>query len=221
MLRALILVLVLANTAYFAWSQGLLRAWGLAPAPQSEPQRVVQQIQPESLRLVAAASAPHGTVPTPAPAPVAATQCVVAGPFEDAQSLAPLEDALRTSLPTTVWTLERLDEPARWIVYMGRYTDPETLRKKRAELTALKLPVEAVRSAALAPGLVLGAFNTEAAAVSALERLVSKGVRTARVVREYAAGQRQLLRLPTLDPALRPQLDTLAPLLAGQPFRPC
>ncbi|PKO40098.1 MAG: hypothetical protein CVU30_17590 [Betaproteobacteria bacterium HGW-Betaproteobacteria-3] len=221
MLRALILVLVLANTAYFAWSQGLLRAWGLAPAPQSEPQRVAQQIQPESLRLVAAASAPRGTVPTPAPAPVAVTQCVVAGPFEDAPSLAPLEEALRTSLPTTVWTLERLDEPARWIVYMGRYTDPETLRKKRAELAALKLPVEAVRSAALAPGLVLGAFNTEAAAVSALERLVSKGVRTARVVREYAAGQRQLLRLPTLDPALRPQLDTLAPLLAGQPFRPC
>ncbi len=73
MLRVLILVLVLANTAYFAWSQGLLRAWGLAPAPQSEPQRVAQQIQPESVRLVAAASAPRGTVPPPAPAPVVAT----------------------------------------------------------------------------------------------------------------------------------------------------
>ncbi len=220
MLRALILVLVLANTAYFAWSQGLLRAWGLAPAPLSEPQRVAQQIQPESLQLVTATSAPLVAEPGPEPAR-AVTQCLVAGPFEDAQSLAPLEEALRTSLPATVWTLERLDEPARWIVYMGRYTDPETLRKKRGELAALKVTVESVRSAALAPGLVLGAFNTEAAAVSALERLVNKGVRSARVVRERAAGQRQLLRLPALDPALRSQLDTLAPLLAGQPFRPC
>lgn len=219
MLRALILVLVLANTAYFAWSQGLLRAWGLAPARQSEPQRVTQQIRPESVRLVAAASAPR--VAAPAPAPAAATLCLVAGPFEDARALAPFEDAVRTSMPTTVWTLERLDEPARWIVYMGRYTDPETLRKKRAELAALNVAVEPVNAAELAPGLALGVFGTEAAAAKALERLVNQGVRTARVVREREAGQRQLLRLPALDPSLRPQLDTLAPLLAGQPFRPC
>lgn len=221
MLRTLILLLVLANTAYFAWSRGLLHMWGLAPAAQSEPQRVAQQIQPDLLQPVITASAPRRDVPTLEPAATAATQCWVAGPFEDAQSLAPLEDALRASLPTTVWALERVREPARWIVYMGRYTDPETLRKKRGELAALRVSAEPVRNPALAPGLDLGAFNTETAAANALERLANKGVRSARVVRERATGQRLLLRLPTLDPALRPQLDTLAPLLAGQPFQPC
>ena len=217
MLRALILVLVLANTAYFAWSQGLLRVWGLAPAPQSEPQRVGRQIQPEAVRLVVAASAPQAA----APAPVVATLCLVAGPFDNPQALASLEDALRGTLPRVSWLLEPLDEPARWIVYMGRYTDPETLRKKRAELVALKVSMEPTTVAALSPGLTLGVFTTEAAANRALEQLVGKGVRTARVVREREAGQRQLLRLPALDPALRARLDDLAPVLAGQSFRPC
>jgi hypothetical protein len=34
-----VLLLVLANARYFAWSQGCWRDWGFAPAQQSEPQR--------------------------------------------------------------------------------------------------------------------------------------------------------------------------------------
>ena len=52
MLRVLVLLLVLANTAYFSWSQGLLAGLGLQPAGQSEPQRLEQQIRPELLRIV-------------------------------------------------------------------------------------------------------------------------------------------------------------------------
>ena len=46
MLRFFVLVLLLANAGYYAWSQGLLLEWGLAPASQSEPQRLAQQIRP-------------------------------------------------------------------------------------------------------------------------------------------------------------------------------
>jgi hypothetical protein len=52
MLRVAVLLLLLANAGYFAWSQGLLRAWGLAPVQASEPQRLEQQIQPQSLRIL-------------------------------------------------------------------------------------------------------------------------------------------------------------------------
>jgi hypothetical protein len=54
MLRLLVLILILANGAYFAWSEGLLRAYGFAPAQQREPQRLAQQIKPEALRVLSA-----------------------------------------------------------------------------------------------------------------------------------------------------------------------
>jgi len=57
MLRAAVLVLLLANAGYYAWSQGLLRSWGWAPPEQSEPQRLEQQIQPENLRVGRASGA--------------------------------------------------------------------------------------------------------------------------------------------------------------------
>jgi hypothetical protein len=52
MLRLFVLVLVLLNSAYFAWSQGLLRGLGFAPAQQTEPQRLNQQIRPQDLHLL-------------------------------------------------------------------------------------------------------------------------------------------------------------------------
>lgn len=52
MLRLLVLLLVLANAGYFAWSQALLGAWGFAPAATGEPQRLRQQIKPEALRIL-------------------------------------------------------------------------------------------------------------------------------------------------------------------------
>ncbi|TFY97917.1 hypothetical protein [Ramlibacter rhizophilus] len=55
MLRPLVLLLILANAAWFAWAQGLLRPWGLGPVPQAEPQRLERQLRPELLRVGAAA----------------------------------------------------------------------------------------------------------------------------------------------------------------------
>jgi hypothetical protein len=52
MLRALVLALLLANAGYFAWTRGLLADYGFAPAAQSEPQRLTQQIRPEAMRLL-------------------------------------------------------------------------------------------------------------------------------------------------------------------------
>jgi hypothetical protein len=52
MLRAMVLALLLANAGYLAWTRGLLADYGLAPAAQSEPQRLTQQIRPEAMRLL-------------------------------------------------------------------------------------------------------------------------------------------------------------------------
>ncbi len=52
MLRLAVIVLLLANAGYYAWSQGLLRQFGYAPQEQSEPQRMNQQIRPETLQIL-------------------------------------------------------------------------------------------------------------------------------------------------------------------------
>ena len=72
MLRLLVLLLLLANGAYFAWSKGLLAPYGFAPVSQSEPQRMAQQIRPEAIHILstpgaasAAASAPAASGSSP------------------------------------------------------------------------------------------------------------------------------------------------------------
>ena len=52
MLRLAVIVLLLANAGYFAWSQGHLRQWGYGPQEQAEPQRMNQQIRPETLQIL-------------------------------------------------------------------------------------------------------------------------------------------------------------------------
>lgn len=57
MLRFLVLLLVLLNAAYYAWSHDMLQAYGFAPAQQGEPDRLKQQIRPELLIILSAGQA--------------------------------------------------------------------------------------------------------------------------------------------------------------------
>ena len=54
MLRFTLLVLLLANGGYLAWSQGWMASLGWTPQVQSEPQRLQQQVRPDVLRIVPA-----------------------------------------------------------------------------------------------------------------------------------------------------------------------
>lgn len=217
MLRLLVLVLVLANGAYFAWSQGLLLAWGYGPAQQAEPQRLAQQIRPESLRLLSADDARRAETATPpAPRP---PECLQAGLFTDAQ-VTTLRQALEP-LPPATWSLEAATEPARWIIYMGRYAGAEAVNKKKSELRQIGVSFENVTTPGLEPGLSLGSFASQSAAQVQLNTLAQSGVRTARVVQERAEVSGQMLRLPVVDDALRARLDELKPALGNKPLRSC
>lgn len=227
MLRLAVVLLLLANAGYYAWSQGLLRGWGLAPVDESEPQRMEQQIAPQNLRLLpqggkgaASSAAPAGPAsPATAAAPAEPPACLQAGVFDARQA-----DALRRAaavLPEGSWTLEPTPITGRWMVYMGRFPDEEAVAKKRAELRALKIPYDRP-GAALEPGLSLGRFSTEEAAQRGMALLANQGVRTARVVQERADAPGFMLRLPAVNDTLRTRLDTtLQPALAGKTLRPC
>jgi hypothetical protein len=216
MLRLIVLLLLLANAAFFAWSQGLLLAWGLGPTQQAEPQRVQQQVRPETVRIL-----PLGelrqveAVAAQGPRPAECLQSAVL----DASQVTPLRNVLAT-WPTGSWSLEPVTEPARWIIYMGKYAGVEQVALKRAQLRQLGVSFEAP-APELEPGLSLGSFPTEAAANAQLAALADKGVRTARVLQERPEHTGQRLLLPAVDDTLRPRLDEIRFALATKPLRPC
>lgn len=218
MLRLTVLVLVLANGVYFAWSQGLLQSWGAAPTQQSEPQRLGQQIRPEALRLLNTDEARR--VESASATTARGPECLQAGLFDERQATA-VRQTLEPLLPAGSWSLVAAVEPARWIIYMGKYLTPDAVNKKKAELRQLGVSFEGLSNQALEPGLSLGGFTSQAAAQQQLDRLAQRGVRTARVTQEREEARGQVLRLPAVDDALRARLEEVRTMLNGKPLRTC
>lgn len=218
MLRLFVILLVLANAAYFAWSQGWVRDWGLGPTEQSEPQRVAQQVSPQAMRLLSPQEVKRLEVAaTPKPTP---PECLESGLF-DAKQSATLRQSLANVLPVSAWTLEPAVNPARWIAYMGKYPNADVANKKKAELKAKGVAYEALRNPSLEPGISLGGYDTQAKANQALKDLTKAGVRTAKVVLERPEQKGDLLRLPAVDDKLRPSMDEVKALVAGKGLRSC
>ena len=237
MLRLAVIVLLLANAGYYAWSQGLLKDWGFAPEEQAEPQRMNQQIRPETLQILrvnpsrtapstssqaapagaAVASSSASSSPSSPSAPEAG-ECLQAGVFDERQA-----EALRATLaplPQGSWQLDPTPIPGRWMVYMGRFDDLETMDRKRAELRARKVDHDRA-GGTLEYGLSLGRFSSKEAAERELTNLANKGVRTARVLQERPDATGFTLRLPAVTDALRPQLEPLRTAMAGKTLRAC
>jgi hypothetical protein len=241
MLRLAVAALLLANAGYYAWTQGFLGQFGLAPEEQSEPQRMDQQIRPETLQILrvnpgkpsapppAPAAAPPAAAgsPSAAPSPADATavaaadtaECLQAGVFDERQAET-LRTAAAAGLPTGSWVMDPTPIPGRWMVYMGRFEDIETLDRKRAELRARKVDHDRA-GGTLEFGLSLGRFSTKEAAERELANLNTRGVRTARVIQERPDSPGFTLRLPSVNDALRARLDSLRTAMAGKTLRTC
>ena len=237
MLRLAVIALLLANAGYYAYTQGWLRSAGLVTPEQAEPQRLQQQIRPETLKVLRAQGATNNPTPPPAPAaapaadttasapaptaaaPADAGECLQAGIFDEKQATALRTDA--ASLPPGSWTLEPTPITGRWMIYMGRFDDQDTLDKKRAELRARKVDFDRA-GGTLELGLSLGRFSTEEAAQRGLTALNAQGVRTARVIQERQAATGFILKLPAVTDAQRQRwLATLRPAMAGKTLGSC
>jgi hypothetical protein len=114
MLRALVVLLLLANLGYWAWSRGALPAGWLPPPPdggaQREPQRRAAQLRPESIELLKPGAPPPAAAPAPPVAPALA--CLQAGPFGDAAWGAAWAAADRAGLLTDGWMRVTTADPA-------------------------------------------------------------------------------------------------------------
>lgn len=171
MLRSLVVVLMLANLAFYGWTQGWLTdVLGLSPEGDREPQRLSAQIKPGALQVlqtgstaqpapepaVAAVSAPTGLpaasaqIPAPEasePPPAASVPappppiCLEAGPFTPAEWRA-AENALRNTLGEGPWQLITREKPGNWMVYVGPYKSRVIMDKRAEQLRKMEIAFE-------------------------------------------------------------------------------
>jgi hypothetical protein len=106
MLRALVVLLLLANLGHWAWSHGWVPPVLLPPPPdgsqQREPARMAAQVKPESIVLVAAPEARR----------LSSAACLQAGPFGDDQWPAASAAAERAGLAASARQRLPAAEPA-------------------------------------------------------------------------------------------------------------
>ena len=204
MLRLIVVVLVLANIGFYAWTQGMLDGVvGMRAQGDREPDRLSRQVRADTVRVVPPGTAVAAATETP-PA------CLEAGPYTPAQ-VGAAEGVLQTVLPAGSWANVKTETPPVWVVYMGKYPNRDALQKKADELKRLKIPFEEVHntSAELDDGLALGRYENRAGAEKALTEVSQRGVRTARVAQLTQAVTAHTLRVDKADATLQSRLSGL------------
>lgn len=227
MLRVVVLLLLLANLLFFAFTHGWLEGVaGLRPHAEREPDRLTRQVNADKVVVLppGAASAAAARAPEPAPSAPQRSACLEAGPFATGASVSAVAalQALQPPLPAGSWVDVTLERPGRWMVYMGRYPNREALAKKEDELRRTRVSFEEVTEPAeWTMGLSLGRYDDRAAAERALEQASQRGVRSARVVELAAPATLHMLRAENADAALAERLSALRSPVLGRGFVAC
>jgi hypothetical protein len=221
--RAVFLLLVLANLAFFAWSQ-----YGAPQAPSVTPQS--RQIEPDKLNIVAPKDLPARVVAKKEkPAPVApaasappAAACLEWGSFTLAdapraqQALEPL--ALGERLAQ-----KRTEEVAGWWVFIPPQGSRQGALKKAAELKNLGVEEFFIvqEEGEHRWALSLGVFRSEDAAQTRLAALRTQGVRSARVGPRETVVPKIWLQVKSVDAPLQARLKEIARQVEGSELRDC
>jgi hypothetical protein len=217
MLRALVLLLLLANGLYFAWAQGWL---GAPPrAAEREPQRLAAQLSPEAVSVLpsrkASAAVQAARVAQQA-ADEALLRCIETAPLREPE-LGQAEYRLAEALvaPDAVSRVNAADTPV-WIVFGGRYPEAGPRNAREEDLRRLGLRFERLTSPPeLAPGFVLSRHASREAAEAWLRTEAPAALRGARVLALPGRDEGTVLRVA------RTSVEVAERLKAGAGFRAC
>lgn len=251
MLRTLVIALLAANLAFYAWTQGWLSGvLGLPPDGDREPQRLAAQVDPSTLQIGPAApaasratpiepAAPEAVVapPTPAEAPASSTPppmatasaaaepltvCLEGGPFNPAEWRT-AETALRHLLGDGNWTLTTREKPGNWMVYVGPYKSRVIMDKRADQLRQMEIAFEEARNLPdeYMPGFVFGRYGVEADARALQTRLTARKIKYVRVVPLVKPVTTHTVRIPKATTDVQTRLQALRPKLGGHTFSLC
>jgi hypothetical protein len=229
-MRALFLLLLFANLAFYAWAR-----YGV-PADASDVTPQSRQIAPEKLNLIAPAQLPPPAAPVkkapvaaaaaaPAAAPAAATStlsCMEWGSFTLAdapraeQALEPLALGARLAQ-------RRTEEAAGWWVFIPPQGNRQGALRKAAELKGLGIEEYFIvqEDGEHRWALSLGVFRSEEAAQAHLAALRARGVRTGRVGARETVVPKVWLQVKAVDAPLQSRLKEIARQVEGSELREC
>lgn len=204
MLRFILLLLLVANVGYGAWSQGWLAGIGWVPQDPAEPWRVTQQLRPEAITLgtatasaqpapaappSAVAPAPTSSPAVPPPAPAQPEPAQAAQPAAPADAATALASAAATAAaqatPATVAAPAPAAPPAppALCLQAGPF-DEDQAKTLRSALRNQELPWDSyeLRTQEIAGRwmVYLGKFPSQEVLVQRRNELRGRGVDTDR-----------------------------------------
>ncbi|EJN05478.1 SPOR domain-containing protein [Herbaspirillum sp. YR522] len=238
-------LLLAGNCVLFGLQRGYL---GATAAERREPQRLTQQLRPESLALLPANSAKlvapvrvQEPAPTPSEPATAAPAPAVPAAALAAASVSPsctevgsfsAADAQRFSRQLAGLNLgdkvaQKLSQDVTsHMVYIPPQDGREGAERRTAELRRLGVGdfyviPESFPNPALRSGVSLGIFRTEEAAKAYIGQLISKGVRSARIIARRSGAGKQVFQLRDLSPDARSALNRIKADFPEQEIRGC
>jgi hypothetical protein len=229
-MRALFLLVVLGNIAFFAWARYI------APAEATiDTAPLGRQINPEKLTILGPGElpaalpkppavppgAPGPVTAAPATAPSAPVACMEWGSFTlvDAPKA---EKALEPLLLSGRIEQRRTEEKAGWWVFIPSQGNRPTALKKAAELKKLGVnDYFVVQDEEFRWALSLGVFRTAEAARTRLLALRAQGVRSAQVGPREMMVPKVWLQMKGIDAATEARLKEVARQVDGSELRNC
>lgn len=213
-MRALFLLLLAANLAFYAWWR-----YG-APADAADSAPLSRQIEPDKLKVIAPASLPPVSA-AKKPGSIASS-CLEWGSFTVAdapraeQALEPLALGARLAQ-------RRTEEVAGWWVFLPPQGSRQGALKKALELRNLGIDDYFVvqDDGEHRWALSLGVFRSEEAAQAHLAALRAQGVRSAQVGTRETVVPKVWLQVKSVDAPLQARLKEIARQVEGSELKDC
>jgi hypothetical protein len=207
-MRLLVLVLVLANVGFFAWSR-------YYPANETQHSPLAQQIEPEKLRIVP-------PLKPAASAPVPPGACLEWGSF----TLADYPRAQKALEPLGLdapVAQRRTEEVAGWWVFVPPQGSRPAALRMAAELKTLGVQDYFIltEEGEYRWALSLGVYRSEEAAQARLNALSAMGVGSALMAPRATSVPKVWLQIKVVDPALEARLRDIVRQIEGSELRTC
>jgi hypothetical protein len=223
-MRALLILLVLANLLFFGAKQG----WFGQVMPQTaEPQRLQAQLAPTAVKVLSASEAAAAVsaqaikpVASPPPAAAAPNACLEWGPFSTADAQKAAGTLAGLNLGAKLTRTQR-EETASHMVLMGPFVERPETERKAAEVRRLGVNDVAVIENVQGRFVSLGVFSSQQGAQARLTEVRGKGVNSARVVERGTTMTREIFQVRDADSALEAKLRGLSTQMNGAAWASC